>query len=82
MNIFLKRFQTDTPMVPFLVDTLDELIRYVCCKFILNDVIEKAKTTTSLVKLNMLDRNIQKGYYRSEFWIKRSFEGLEKIKKS
>ena len=27
MNIFLKIFQTDAPMVPFLVDTLNELIR-------------------------------------------------------
>ena len=53
MNIFLKRFQTDAAMVTFLVDTLDELIRYMCSKFILNDVLEKAKTTTSLIKLNM-----------------------------
>ena len=27
MNIFLKIFQTDAPMVPFLIDTLDKLIR-------------------------------------------------------
>ena len=30
MNIFLKRFQTDAPMMPFLVDTLHKLIRYMC----------------------------------------------------
>ena len=44
-------------MVPFPVDTVDELIRYLCSKFVLN-VLEKSKTTTSLIRLNMLDRNI------------------------
>ena len=35
MNIVLKRFQTDAPMVPFRVNTQDELIRYMCSKFII-----------------------------------------------
>ena len=43
ISIFLKRFQTDAPMVSFLADTLDELIRYMCSEFILNDVLEKAQ---------------------------------------
>ena len=73
MNVFLKRFQVDAPMVPFLIDTLDEQIRYMCSKFILNDVLKKAKTTTSLIKLNLFD---------SEFWIKKSFKGFERRKKS
>ena len=69
MNIFLKRFQADSPKVPFLVDILDELIRYTCSQFILNDVLEKAKTT-SLMKLNMLDRNLQKVTAEESFGLK------------
>ena len=51
MDIFLKM----VPMVPVLVETLGELIRCMCSKFILNDVLEKVKTT-SLIKLNMLQK--------------------------
>ena len=53
-------------MVPFLVDTLDKLIRYMCGKFILDDVLEEVKTMASLIKLDMLDRNKQ-DYYKSQF---------------
>ena len=81
MNIFLKRFQTDAPMVPFLVDTLDKLIRYMCSKFILKGVLEKAKTTTSLIKLNMLDRNIQKVTTEVSFGLKSHLKDLKKEKK-
>ena len=81
MNIFLQRFQTGAPMVPFLVDTLDELMRYMCSKFILNDVLEKAKTTTSLIKLNMLDRNIQKVTTEVSFGLKSHLKDLKKEKK-
>ena len=81
MNIFLKRFQTDALMVPFLVDTLDELIRSICSKFILNDVLEKAKTTTSLIKLNMLDRNIQKVTTEVSFELKSHLKDLKEEKK-
>ena len=77
----MKRSQTDAPTVPFLVDTLDELIRYMCSKFILNDVLEKAKTTTSLIKLNMLDRNIQKVTTEVSFGLKSHLKDLKKEKK-
>ena len=35
LNAFLVVFQTDQPMVPFLAETLDELIRSLFSKFIL-----------------------------------------------
>ena len=81
MNIFLKRFKTDAPMVLFLVDTLNELIRYICSKFILNDVLEKVKTTTSLIKLNMLDRNIQEAAKEVRFALKSYLKNPKKRKK-
>ena len=68
--MILKRFQRDFPMVPFLVDTLDKLIRYMCGKFILDDVLEEAKAMASLIKLNMLDRNKQKVTTKVSFRLK------------
>ena len=80
MNIFLKRFQTDAPMVSFLVDTLDQLIRYMCSKFVLN-VLEKAKMTASFIKLSMLDRNIQKVTTEVSFGLKSHLKDLKKENK-
>ena len=67
-------------MVPFLVDTLDKLIRYICGKFILDDVLEEAKTMASLIKLNMLDRNKQKVTIKVNFRLKSHLK--EKRKKN
>ena len=37
----MRRLQTDSPMVPFLVDEIEEIAREFCMKFILTDVMEK-----------------------------------------
>ena len=60
LNKFLRRFQTDAPMVPFLVDTIEEVLRDFCSKFILDDVMKKAEKTLDLVKLDMMNVNIHK----------------------
>ena len=65
-------------MVPFLKI---HVIRYMCSKFILNDVLEKAKTTTSLIKLNMLDRNIQKVTTEVSFGLESRLKDLKKEEK-
>ena len=64
-------------MVPFLKI---HVIRYMCSKFILN-VLEKAQTTTSLIKLNMLDRNIQKLTAEVSFGLESHLKDLKKEKK-
>ena len=64
-------------MVPFLKI---HVIRYMCSKFILN-VLEKAKTTTSLIKLNLLDRNIQKLTTEVSFGLESRLKDLKKEKK-
>ena len=81
MNLFENRFQTDTPIVPFIVATLDKLIRYMCSKFIMNDASEKAKATISLINLSMLDRNIQKVTTEVSFGLKSHLKDLKKGKK-
>ena len=54
-NIFflLVSFQTDKPMTPFLVVTLEELLRNFYAKFIRLDVLANAKTITSLLKIDL-----------------------------
>ena len=47
----------------------------------MNDVLEKAKTTISLIKLNMLDRNIQKVITEVSLELKRHLKDLKKEKK-
>ena len=61
LNSFLKRFQTDSPMVPFLPDAIERLVRGFCSKFILDEVMDKkAKRAVDLVKLDVTDKNLQK----------------------
>ena len=50
LNAFLVLFQMDNPMVPFLVETLDELIRSLFSKFIL-----KYSTSATLLKIDPTD---------------------------
>ena len=47
---FLRRFQTDKLMVPFLVSHFETIIREMYSKLILNDIMEDAR---SLIKLSM-----------------------------
>ena len=54
LNKFLCFFQTDAPIVPFLVDTTEEVLRDFCSKFILDDVMKKAEKTLDPVKLDMV----------------------------
>ena len=48
LNSFLVTFQTDTPMIPLLVDKLEEILRFYCWRFILPVMMEKANSTLKL----------------------------------
>ena len=52
-----------------------------CSIFILSNVLVKAKTITSLIKLNMLERNIQKVTTEVRFGLKSYLKDLKKEKK-
>ena len=43
-------------MTPFLVETLEELLRGFYSKFIRPDILANAKTTTSLLKIDVSNR--------------------------
>ena len=47
-------------MVPFLVDTIEEILRDFCGRFILSDVMSKAVKTVDLIKISILDITIHK----------------------
>ena len=53
---FPVSFQTDKTMTPFLVEALEELLRGFYSKFIRPDILANAKTTTSLLKIDVSNR--------------------------
>lgn len=55
MNNFLVQFQTDEPMVPFLCQCLEDILRSLASRVILKDVLNNANTCIKLVKVNFKD---------------------------
>ena len=60
LNEFLRGFQTDQPMVPFLAETLHTLVRCIMTMFILNETMQKANNLMKLLKVDVSDRGIYK----------------------
>ena len=58
LNGFLVVFQTDKPMAPFLMETLEDLIKTLMRKFIRKDLSDKS--CSEMVKLDFNDVNKQK----------------------
>ena len=59
LNNFLVTFQATSPMVPFIVDSLENLVPSFGERFILPYVLKKANTMHKLSQLDMADPNIQ-----------------------
>ena len=55
---FLRKYQSDLPLLPFLGDDLASLIRTLLRRFVKVDVLAKATTTTKLVQLPFTDTAI------------------------
>ena len=57
---FLRPFQTDNPMVPFLSDAYEELIRKLMKMFLLGSTVDGAKTPLALLKIyfNKMDTRL------------------------
>ena len=69
LNEFLARSQTNVPMVPFLVDSLENLTHNFAKKLILSDVLKKANNPYKLSQIDFTDQNIQKRLYEVSFAI-------------
>ena len=55
LNSFLITFQSDKLMIPILVETLEELLKLLCAKFIRKDTLDAAHTTYALLKIDVTD---------------------------
>ena len=62
LNKFLRRYQMDQPMVPFLCNSLKEILTSLLQMFILNDTIKKANTMLKLMRIDTDDVNLHKPY--------------------
>ena len=78
LNSFLIKFQTDSPMVPFLLESLESMIQKFCSMFNLTDVLEKAQSTVKLLKLNVTHKNIHKRDSEFSFAIKNELCALNR----
>ena len=58
LSEFLTKFQTDKPVMPFLSDILESILRRLMKFFILAEVIKTAATAYKLIKLDVFDKNI------------------------
>ena len=77
INAFLVQFQTQSPMVPFLVDCLENIVRGFCDRFILPDIMKKANTSYKLTKLDVMDKNIHMRDYHFSFSINHELRELK-----
>ena len=57
---FLRGFQTNKPMVPFIADTLRDLVCDFFGRIISKDVLKQKSNLYNLIQINPLDKRIRK----------------------
>ena len=60
LSKFLVAYQTEKPMIPFLVQSVEDIICSFSSMFLLKDTLNEANTSQRLSKLHFRDRAIQK----------------------
>ena len=60
LNKYQRRFQTDQPIVPFLNETLLELLYSLMSMFINNDTVKKATSSLKLLNIDTSDTSLYK----------------------
>ena len=60
LNEFLRGFQNEKPMLPFICEELGGLLRWCLDKFVLKDVLAKADSVKKLIKIDVEDSNMLK----------------------
>ena len=53
LNVFPVKFQTDSPMILFISNVLETLLRSLMKRFVLMAKLEEANTTYKLIKLDL-----------------------------
>ena len=59
LNDFLVTFQTVNLTVPFLIESLDNVLRTLCGHFLRKDVLEEASPAYKLLKVDFNDKTNQ-----------------------
>ena len=54
---FLKKFQTQTPLVPYLYDRVVQLLRILMKQFVRKSIMEKANTVVQLLKTDVTSKD-------------------------
>lgn len=60
LNGFLRAFQTDNPMIPFMADILGDIVRDFFSRIVLKGVMDKANTIYKLIQLDLGNKDIRK----------------------
>ena len=60
VNAFLRGFQSNKPMTPFIGDSLGDLVRDFLRRIILKSVLKKKSNLYNLIQINLSDKNIRK----------------------
>ena len=60
LNVYLRGFQSDQPMIPFMFNILKEIVESILRMFILRDVIQDADSLQKLIALDLTDVNIRR----------------------
>ena len=61
---FLKMYQTDWPMIPFLAKDLEDLLRIMMDRFVKQSVMEKATSTQKLCSIVVTDKDNHRIYQK------------------
>ena len=56
LSEFLMKFQTDNPVMSFLSDLLESIVKRLVKVFILAEAIKAAETAYKLIKLDVFDK--------------------------
>ena len=62
LTLFLTRFQTDTPMVPFWAGELQAMLKELMARIMMKEVIASANTVQKLMKLDPTDKKSRCNY--------------------
>jgi len=54
---FLKKFQTQTPLAPYLYDRVVQLLRILMKQFVRKSIMEKANTVVQLLKTDVTSKD-------------------------
>ena len=68
LNKFLRTFQTNASMLPFLVHVIEKILRELWNWFNLDSIVDGAVKSWSLIKIDVVDGSKQKWNVNLGFW--------------